>query len=69
MTTFKKNRSKKFEDLLKSKRSNLKPVYYGFKFSNKKEILDQLENSHKLEIPKNLIDIEVKSLPNTPEKR
>ena len=35
----------------------------------KKEILDQLENSHKLEIPKNLIDNEVKSLPNTPETK
>ena len=32
----------------------------------KKEILDQLEKNHKVEIPKNLIDNELKSIPNNP---
>ena len=31
---------------------------------SKQEILDQLENSHKVEIPKNLLENEIKSLSN-----
>ena len=33
---------------------------------SKQEILDQLENSHKVEIPKNLLENEIKSLSNDP---
>ena len=32
----------------------------------KKEILDQLEKNHTVEVPQNLIDNELKSIPNTP---
>ena len=33
---------------------------------SKKEILDQLEKNHKVEVPKNLIENEIKSIPNNP---
>ena len=33
---------------------------------SKQEILDQLEKSHKVEIPKNLLENEIKSLSNDP---
>ena len=33
---------------------------------SKKEILDQLEKNHNVEVPKNLIDNEIKSIPNNP---
>ena len=32
----------------------------------KKEILDQLEKNHTVEVPQNLIDNELKSIPNNP---
>ena len=35
----------------------------------KKEILDQLEKTHKFEIPKNLIDNEIKAIPNNPKTK
>ncbi len=34
---------------------------------SKKEILDQLEKTHKVEVPKNLIDNEIKSIPKNPD--
>jgi len=36
---------------------------------SKKEILDQLEKTHTVEIPQNLIDNETKSIPNNPETK
>ena len=35
----------------------------------KKEILDQLEKNHKVEVPKNLIDNEIKSIPKNPNSK
>ena len=35
----------------------------------KKEILDQLEKNHTVEIPQNLIDNELKSIPNNPNSK
>ena len=32
----------------------------------KKEILDQLEKNHNVDVPQNLIDNELKSIPNNP---
>ena len=34
---------------------------------SKKEILDQLEKNHKVEVPQNLIDNELKSIPKNPD--
>ena len=36
---------------------------------SKKEILDQLEKNHKVEVPQNLIENEVKSIPNNPNSK
>ena len=34
----------------------------------KKEILDQLEKNHTVDVPQNLIDNELKSIPNNPNE-
>ena len=36
---------------------------------SKKEILDQLEKNHKVDVPQNLIDNELKSIPKNPESK
>ena len=66
----KKIGAKNLEDLSQKVKDQISNQYImALNSVTKKEILDQLENSHKLEIPKNLIDNEVKSLPNTPETK
>ena len=65
----KKIGAKNLEDLSQKVKDQISNQYIMALNSVTKEILDQLENSHKLEIPKNLIDNEVKSLPNTPETK
>ena len=66
----KKIGAKNLEDLSQKVKDQISNQYImALNSITKKEILDQLESSHKLEIPKNLIDNEVKSLPNTPETK
>ena len=48
----KKLGAKDLSDLTQKLKTNFQPIYDGFKFRSKKEILDQLEKSHKIEIPK-----------------
>ena len=63
----KKIGAKDLEDLTKKVKDQVSSQYVAaLDGITKKEILDQLEKSHKIEVPKNLIDNEVKSFSNQP---
>ncbi len=63
----KKLGAKDLSDLTEKVKNQISDQYnMSLNSITKKEILDQLEKTHSLEIPKNLIDNEIKAIPNDP---
>ena len=42
-----------------NRKTNFKPVFSSIKSITKKEILDQIEKNHQVDLPQNLIDQEI----------
>ena len=63
----KKLGAKNLQDLTEKLKKQIADQYnMALNSISKKEILDQLEKNHKVEVPQNLIESELKSIPNNP---
>ena len=66
----KKLGAKNLSDLTEKVKNQISDQYnMALSSITKKEILDQLEKNHTIEVPKNLIENEMKSIPNNPNSK